>query len=60
MKFPRQITFSIVVWISSLAAVHLAGPTTNAEDWPQWRGPRSDGISRETRLLVDWREQTPR
>ncbi len=23
-------------------------------DWPQWRGPRRDGISQETRLLPSW------
>ena len=31
-----------------------------ADDWPQWRGPHSDGISRETGLLVDWRDKQPR
>jgi len=25
-----------------------------AEDWPCWRGPRGDGISRETGLLKEW------
>jgi outer membrane protein assembly factor BamB len=25
-----------------------------AEDWPCWRGPRGDGISRETGILKDW------
>jgi outer membrane protein assembly factor BamB len=25
-----------------------------AEDWPQWRGPQRDGISRETGLLQEW------
>ncbi len=31
-----------------------------ADDWPQWRGPHSDGISRETGLLIDWRVEKPR
>lgn len=26
----------------------------SAEDWPQWRGPNSDGISTETGLLKEW------
>ena len=30
------------------------------EDWSDWRGPRRDGISRETGLLVDWRTTKPR
>lgn len=29
------------------------------EDWPQWRGPRQDGISRETGLLAAWPEGGP-
>jgi outer membrane protein assembly factor BamB len=30
------------------------GPCARAEDWPRWRGPRLDGISRETGLLKEW------
>jgi outer membrane protein assembly factor BamB len=29
-------------------------PRARAEDWPRWRGPRGDGISRETGLLKKW------
>jgi outer membrane protein assembly factor BamB len=28
--------------------------SAHAEDWPRWRGPRQDGISRETGLLKQW------
>jgi outer membrane protein assembly factor BamB len=31
----------------------VAGPTW-AENWPQWRGPTGDSISRETNLPVKW------
>jgi outer membrane protein assembly factor BamB len=31
-----------------------------ADDWPQWRGPRQDGISRETGLLAKWPENGPK
>lgn len=31
-----------------------------AEDWPQWRGPNRDGISRETGLLKEWPEGGPK
>jgi outer membrane protein assembly factor BamB len=24
------------------------------ENWPQWRGPASQGVSREVRLPTDW------
>lgn len=30
-----------------------------AADWPQWRGPNRDGISKETGLLKQWPEQGP-
>ncbi len=28
-------------------------------DWPQWRGPRQDGISLESGLLSEWPESGP-
>jgi outer membrane protein assembly factor BamB len=31
-----------------------------AEDWPRWRGPQLDGISRETGLLTIWPKDGPR
>jgi outer membrane protein assembly factor BamB len=31
-----------------------------AADWPQWRGPRRDGISQETGLLHEWPKDGPR
>lgn len=34
--------------------VLLAGAGAGAEDWPNWRGPHFDGISRETGLLTTW------
>ncbi len=32
----------------------LVSGSAAAEDWPQWRGPNRDGISRETGLLREW------
>lgn len=29
-------------------------------DWPQWRGPDRDGISRETGLLKEWPKEGPK
>ena len=37
------------------------GPITSPEpDWPQWNGPRRDGISREKGLLPTWPEGGPK
>ncbi len=49
---PRAVLLTAVVL--SL----LAGPL-RGEDWPQWRGPRQDGISAETGLLAEWPEKGP-
>jgi outer membrane protein assembly factor BamB len=37
-----------------------AGAIGAADDWPQWRGPRRDGVSKETGLLKDWPPNGPR
>jgi outer membrane protein assembly factor BamB len=41
-----------------LAALSLRG-VARADDWPQWRGPARDGISKETGLLQDWPAEGP-
>ena len=38
----------------------LACVAANAADWPRWRGPDADGISRETGLLKEWPEDGPK
>ena len=39
--------------LAALAIVAAATPAA-AENWPQWRGPGSQGISNETQLPTDW------
>jgi outer membrane protein assembly factor BamB len=34
--------------------------TAAANDWPQWRGPERNGISRETGLLKAWPKEGPK
>jgi len=34
-------------------------PVLQAEDWPQYRGPRRDDVSRETGLLASWPPNGP-
>jgi outer membrane protein assembly factor BamB len=40
-------------------ALLLAGVVLSAADWPQWRGPRRDGIAAETGLLKTWPAEGP-
>ena len=37
----------------------LAGESSIAKDWPNWRGPDHNGISSETGLDLDWPEDGP-
>jgi hypothetical protein len=65
-------TAGMVAWFVCLAPFLLSpvgaraaevgdGPIASPESgWPQWRGPRRDGISREKGLLPSWPEGGPR
>jgi outer membrane protein assembly factor BamB len=50
---PSRIWF---VLFSFFITVHLA----SAADWPQWRGPKRDGISQEKGLLKEWPKEGPK
>lgn len=41
------------LYCSALFALLFSG-NIHAENWPQWRGPRSDGISTEKNLPTQW------
>lgn len=48
-RAPRPISFA------AFAALLLAaGSAAWSENWPQWRGPRNDGVSAETGLPTTW------
>jgi outer membrane protein assembly factor BamB len=41
-------------WLLACAATILAGAEPSARNWPQWRGPSSQGISDDTPLPTTW------
>jgi len=43
-----------------LALPLLVSASVLADDWPQWRGPNRNGISKETGLLKEWPAGGPR
>jgi outer membrane protein assembly factor BamB len=43
----------------SAAGAATARSVTAAAEWPQWRGPERNGISRETGLIRQWPKQGP-
>ncbi len=51
--------FVIFVLLLSVSLVKAQSADTPKFDWPQWRGPNRDGISKETGLLKSWPESGP-
>jgi outer membrane protein assembly factor BamB len=44
------------IFVLSLAAAAPLRPVPRADNWPQWRGPTYDGVSKETNLPAEWSE----
>lgn len=42
--------------LPALAAVLALAVPASADNWPQWRGPKNDGVSAERNLPTDWSE----
>src|SRR5262249_2561956 len=47
---------TLLIFAAYLCALTLP---VGAADWPQWRGPNRDGVSKETGLLKSWPENGP-
>jgi outer membrane protein assembly factor BamB len=52
MKLSSTILLAASLFICSLPV--------RGDDWPQWRGPSRDGVSRETGLLKEWPKEGPK
>lgn len=46
--------------LTGLVLLSFTVGLTRADDWPQWRGPERNGVSRETGLLPSWPENGPK
>jgi outer membrane protein assembly factor BamB len=46
--------------LALVAAMALAVTVGQADDWPQWRGPNRDGVSKEAGLLKSWPKGGPK
>lgn len=49
-----QQTMRTRFFTGTLAVLVLGLAAASADDWPQWRGPNRDGLSKETGLLKEW------
>src|SRR3954470_1157839 len=45
---------------AALFVIITSASLATAADWPQWRGPNRDGISKETGLLQEWPADGPK
>jgi hypothetical protein len=48
------IVAALSLCFSAGAVTKPARTSTSTSDWPQWRGPERNGISKETGLLKQW------
>lgn len=64
-----RTSLGLLILLTSLGALSVSGNDSSKQaelvaspepGWPQWRGPRRDGISTETGLLQSWPEGGPR
>lgn len=51
-------TLLVAVFLLVVPAAVLA-QSANSANWPQWRGPNRDGLSKETGLLKQWPAEGP-
>ena len=58
MRSKRILTPVLTALVLLVLCVSEAASQSSAE-WPQWRGPNRDGISKETGLLKQWPESGP-
>lgn len=54
----RKLSMFRYIFIVVLLSASFA--ELQAQDWPQWRGPNRDGISKETGLNLDWTAKKPK
>ena len=59
MKRPFKCCQSLLL-IPVLSGLVGAASVARAADWPQWRGPNRDGISKERGLLQEWPKEGPK
>ena len=58
VTFPPGMQLLSLRTLFSLLPLLLALPVP-AEDWPQWRGPKRNGVSEETGLVKSWTSNGP-
>lgn len=55
----KSANFKSITAAVGLLCLSITAAAQATNDWPQWRGPNRDGISKETGLLKQWPEAEP-
>jgi outer membrane protein assembly factor BamB len=53
------LSMTVLALAAAAAPPAKSGSEASAAEWPQWRGPNRDNLSRETGLLKEWPEGGP-
>src|SRR5437660_5261991 len=56
----RAERLACMMWCFLLLLPLAFALTVHADEWPNWRGPNHNGISRETGLLKSWPASGPK
>ncbi|MEZ6045668.1 MAG: PQQ-binding-like beta-propeller repeat protein [Planctomycetaceae bacterium] len=56
---PQRLKFWLITW-SLILTFAIPFNSIKADDWPQWRGPHRNGMSDETGLSFDWKQNPPK
>ena len=52
-------SFTVGLGLAVVVFCFSTAPAQNGGDWPQWRGPNRDGVSKESGLLKQWPTDGP-
>src|SRR5687767_7841427 len=55
----RSVRLTLVLGMVLMLAAPPRGQSPTGSDWPQWRGPERNGISKEQGLLKQWPPSGP-
>lgn len=55
----RGILLTSTIGFAAVLSLSAAERATSSADWPQWRGPKRDGLSTDAGLLQEWPKDGP-
>ena len=59
MPAPSRVRSTVLAAAAAVLSLSAVVSNRALDDWPQWRGPKRDGVSAEKGLLKDWPARGP-